>query len=339
MTQARIEIIGAGVAGLCCARLFAARNCQVVLRAASNGIDHGCCSWWAGGMLAPWCELESTELLVATLGLESTAFWKQYTSAVISRGSLVIAHRRDHPDLQQFASKTRHYRTIESEQLGELEPELADRFHAGLFFDSECHLDPRVALKALLEQLKSLPNVSLELSDAISAEELAQPTLHDWRVDCRGLAARDSLSDLRGVRGEMLLLHAQDVALSRPVRLLHPRYPIYVVPRADNVYMVGATMLESDDRGDVTVRSIMELLSAAYALHPGFAEATVLELGADARPAFTDNLPRLRRRGRTLYVNGLFRHGFLCGPAMAQRAVALALDNKTDDEVVDENHD
>lgn len=339
MNQPRIEVIGAGVAGLCCARLFAARNCKVVLRAASNGIDEGCCSWWAGGMLAPWCELESTELLVATLGLESTEFWKHYTKAVITKGSLVIAHRRDNPELQQFASKTKHYQPMVSDQLSELEPELAERFHSGLFFDSECHLDPRAALTALLEQLQSLPDVSVQLSETISAEELAQPSSHDWRIDCRGLAARDSLADLRGVRGEMLLLRAPDVALSRPIRLLHPRYPIYVVPRADNVYMVGATMLESDDRGDVTVRSIMELLSTAYALHPGFAEATIQELGADARPAFTDNLPRLRRRGRTLYVNGLFRHGFLCGPAMAQRAVAFALDNITNDEVVDENSD
>ena len=97
-------------------------------------------------------------------------------------------------------------------------------------------------------------------------------------------------------------------------------------------------MIESDHRGQPTVRSIMELLSAAYALHPSFAEATIVEMGADARPAFLDNLPRLRRRGNTLYVNGLYRHGFLCAPAMAARAVALALDNIADDEVVDENH-
>jgi len=81
----------------------------------------------------------------------------------------------------------------------------------------------------------------------------------------------------------------------------------------------------------------MELLSAAYSLHPAFAEASILEIGADARPAFTDNLPRLRRRGNTLYINGLFRHGFLCAPAMASRAVDFALDNRIDEEVVDEN--
>ena len=96
-------------------------------------------------------------------------------------------------------------------------------------------------------------------------------------------------------------------------------------------------MIESDHRGAPSVRSIMELLSAAYSLQPAFAEATIVEMGADVRPAFIDNLPRLRRRGKTLYVNGFFRHGFLCAPAMARHAAELALDNIVNTEVVDEN--
>ncbi len=333
-----VEVIGSGVAGLCCARLFAERNCEVRLRSASAGINDDCCSWWAGGMLAPWCEMESAEPLIATLGVESTAFWKRYTKTVVSKGSLVIANRRDKPDLLQFASKTDHFTWVEASEIAQLEPELTGRFETGLYFNCESHLAPRLALQTLLDELRGRPNVTVITRDELSASELGEPTQCDWRIDCRGLAARDELQDLRGVRGEMLLLKADDVVLNRPVRLLHPRYPLYIVPRDDQTFMVGATMLESDDRGPVTARSVMELLNSAYALHPAFAEASVIELGADARPAFTDNLPRLRRRGRTLYVNGLFRHGFLCGPAMAQRAVACALDNQIDESVVDEYH-
>ena len=96
-------------------------------------------------------------------------------------------------------------------------------------------------------------------------------------------------------------------------------------------------MLESDDRYKASVRSVMELLNSAYALHPAFAEAALIEVGTDARPAFTDNLPRIRRRGRTVYVNGLYRHGFLCAPALARRCASLTLDGQIDVEVVDEN--
>ncbi|PCK76919.1 FAD-dependent oxidoreductase, partial [Rhizobium sophoriradicis] len=82
-------------------------------------------------------------------------------------------------------------------------------------------------------------------------------------------------------------------------------------------FMVGATMIESDDAGPVTARSLMELLNAAYAMHPAFGEARVTETGAGVRPAYPDNLPRVTQEGSTLHVNGLYRHGFLLAPAMA----------------------
>ena len=134
-----------------------------------------------------------------------------------------------------------------------------------------------------------------------------------------GQTTRDMLPDLRGVRGEMMVLRCVDVLLDRPVRLLHPRVPIYLVPRGDGLYMLGATMIESDRRGVVTARGVLELLSAVYALHPAFGEAEILEFGADARPAFPDNLPRIGRVGDRLYGNGLYRHGYLLAPAVAMQ--------------------
>jgi glycine oxidase len=68
---------------------------------------------------------------------------------------------------------------------------------------------------------------------------------------------------------------------------------------------------------------MLELLGAAYALHPAFAEAEILETGVDVRPAFPDNLPRVVERGGRIHVNGLYRHGFLLSPAMARQAAAL----------------
>ena len=131
------------------------------------------------------------------------------------------------------------------------------------------------------------------------------------------------LPDLRGVRGEMLSLETGEIKLSRPIRLLHPRHPIYIVPREKNRFMVGATMIESADAGPITARSLMELLNAAYALHPAFGEARLTETGAGVRPAYPDNLPRVTQDGRTIHVNGLYRHGFLLAPAMAGEVARL----------------
>ena len=125
------------------------------------------------------------------------------------------------------------------------------------------------------------------------------------------------------VRGEMVMLECPDVTITRTVRLLHPRIPIYLVPRGKGIYMLGATMVESDSWRAISLRSALELLGAAFALHPGFGEASVIETGVGLRPAFPDNLPRIRRRGETIYMNGLFRHGFLLAPAMARMAADL----------------
>ena len=82
--------------------------------------------------------------------------------------------------------------------------------------------------------------------------------------------------------------------------------------------MIGATVIESEETGPVSLRSALDLLSAAYALDPAFAEAEIVLQGAGARPAFPDNRPRIIVSERYIYVNGLYRHGFLLAPVMAE---------------------
>ena len=75
----------------------------------------------------------------------------------------------------------------------------------------------------------------------------------------------------------------------------------------------------------MTARSAIELLSAAFALHPAFGEAEVVEMSADVRPAYPDNEPRVIERGGRIYLNGAYRHGLLLAPDMASEAAARAL--------------
>ena len=143
------------------------------------------------------------------------------------------------------------------------------------------------------------------------------PGQPDWVLDCRGLGAKGQWSALRGVRGEVVRIHAPDVTLQRPTRLVHPRYPIYIAPKQDHLFVIGATEIESDDLSPASVRSTLELLSAAYAVHPGFAEGRILELATQCRPTLPDNLPAIRQtRQGVLEINGLYRHGFMIAPAM-----------------------
>lgn len=319
----RATVIGAGVAGLTCATELVKRGAEVTVVERACDLGPASCSWWAGGMLAPWCEGESAEPAVVRLGASAADWWEEHAGGVTRRGSLVLAPPRDSGELKRFARRTSHHEMLDGDAVAALEPDLAGRFRQGLFFAGEAHLDPRAATRALAARLAEAGAVLRFGTDARHAPP------GDVTVDCRGLAARDEVDGLRGVRGEMLVLRCRDLALTRTVRLLHPRIPLYLVPRrgsegGDGVYMLGATMIESASRSAVSARSLMELLNAAYALHPAFGEAEVLEIGVDARPAFADNLPRAWREGDTVHVNGLYRHGFLLAPAMAKRAAALA---------------
>lgn len=316
-----VTIIGAGVAGLCCAVELAERGVDVEVLERSEHLGASSCSWFAGGMLAPWCERETAEPLVAELGEEGLEWWAGHFPGLVRSGSLVIAHGRDSAELTRFAHRTERYQSLNRTEIGALEPDLADRFEQALLFPDEAHLDPRAALTSLARRLESLGGRIRYATDAARAKFGGREV-----IDCTGLSARAHLADLRGVKGEMLVLRTQDVSLSRPVRLLHPRFPLYVVPRGEGIFMVGATMIESDDTTRITARSMLELLSTAYALHPAFGEAEIIEIGTQARPAFPDNLPRIRRIGGTLYLNGLFRHGFLLAPALARRAAGVLLD-------------
>jgi glycine oxidase len=324
-----VRVIGAGIAGLTAAYELARRGAAVELIERREAPGRGC-SFYAGGMLAPWCEGESAEPLVVRLGQEALTYWTQTVQVARREGSLVVAPPRDKPELARFARRTTAHEAIESDSIAALEPDLAGRFDRALFFSQEAHLDPRAAMAELTRRLSAMPNVTLSFGG-----ETATSSPADWTLDCRGLAARDALPNLRGVKGEMLVLETHEIALSRPVRLLHPRWPIYVVPRGGGRFMLGATMIESERAGHATARSAMELLNAAYALHPAFAEAEIIEFGSDLRPAFPDNLPRIRKDGRRLYINGLFRHGFLLAPALARMAAEIVFDDAFFPEVMD----
>lgn len=316
----QIELVGAGVAGLTAAVALAERGAQVTVHERASALGGEACSWLAGGMLAPGCEREGSEACVSERGAMALDWWAKRVPGVSRLGSLVLAPARDQAELQRFARRTDGHRLLDAEGLAALEPALAGRFERALWFADEGHLDPRRALPALVERLQALGG-RLQLGAAVDPAALPAPTV----VDCRGLAAREALPALRGVRGEMLLLRSRELRLRRPVRLLHPRIPMYVVPRADGLLMLGATSIESEHAGPVSVRSALELLNAAYVLHPALAEAEIVEFGVGVRPAFADNLPRVQRQGRVVHFNGLYRHGFLLAPWYAEQlAIQMA---------------
>ena len=307
-----IAVAGAGIVGLWQALTLARGGFSVRLIERSPQPFEDAASALAGAMLAPHCEGEAAEPIVRELGLRSLGLWRAAYPGVTAKGTLVVAGTRDRAELTRFARMTDGYEKLAAEELHALEPGLERRFAAGLYYAGEAHMAPLPAMRFLLEAVRA---AGAEVS--LATEWNGTSPDADMLIDCRGLAARAELAGLRGVRGERIVVLASEVHLTRPVRLLHPRHPLYVVPWGEGRYMVGATVIESEDQSPVTVRSALELLGSAYALHPGFGEGEILDMTAGVRPAFTDNVPRIIVRGRTIHVNGLYRHGFLLAPALA----------------------
>jgi glycine oxidase len=325
--ESPISVIGAGIAGAWQALLFAQAGRAVTLHERSNTAMTQSTSYWAGGMLAPYCEAEVSEPLIVRLGIRSLHLWREHFPQTPFNGSLVVAHTRDRADFERFARLTSNYRRLDAQGVSEIEPSLEGRFREGLFYADEGHVEPR----------RILPELHARIAAAggeIKFNSEAEPDDIDGIViDCRGLAARDAESELRGVKGEIILIETDEVELSRPVRLIHPRWPLYVIPRGRNRFMLGATSIEGEDNG-VSVRSALELLGAAYAVHPAFAEARIVEFGSGLRPAYPDNLPRIAVDNDKIAVNGLYRHGFLLAPALAELTLSYVERGVIDNEVM-----
>jgi glycine oxidase len=301
----------------------------------------------AAAMLAPLAESAITEPGVVEMGRHALARWPELLAQLSQpvffqqEGTLILWHRQDAAEASRFARQLQvtnetipalpKMQPLDAAAVTSLEPSLGNRFQQGLYLPGEGQLDNRELLGALLHELQAL-RVDLHWNSPRAPQDFRAGTAGqpDWVFDCRGLGAREQWPQLRGVRGEVARLHAPEVSLSRPTRLIHPRFPVYIAPKPDHVFVIGATEIESDDLSPPSVRSTLELLSAAYSVHSGFAEARILEIATQCRPTLPDNLPAIRQLGpRVLQINGLYRHGFMISPALLDVVLAMVRGEKS----------
>lgn len=323
MAARTIAVVGAGIFGVWQALTLAKAGHRVRLIEQSAEPFTASASRLAGVMLSPGCESEN-EPRLRILGRHGLDIWRATYPGLVNNGSLVVAAPRDQAELARFAQATAPPETLDKNALGALEPDLSGRFASALYFPDEAHFTPGAALLFLLDAARGA-GVEVELGKHWKPSDT---DADDIVVDCRGYAAATELPRLRGVRGERLVIRTDEIHLARPVRLLHPQHPLYVVPWPDEHFLIGATVIESEDTGPITVRSALALLGAAYTLHPAFGEAAIVETGAGLRPSFPDNMPHaeIRNGGRRIAVNGAFRHGFLLAPVLASAVAGYLAD-------------
>lgn len=308
--------------------------------------ERGAAGFTAAGMLSPIAELDNAGPDIARLGWRSLALWRAVADTLRAEGcsaplfeqhgSLMLAHGSDLGAARRVLARLETVPSLAAElpapqpldraALAALEPALAPGLHAWLLL-GEAQVMSRDMLNALAVQA---PNVHWCWGERVErvAPGVLQvagegPVRFDLAIDVRGVGARPDLA-LRGVRGEVIWLHAPGVRLQRPVRLLHPRHRVYIVPRPGDLFVVGASEIESEDRSPVSLRSAVELMAAAQSVLPELAEARIVHMEANLRPALPDNEPHTHTEPGLLRINGLFRHGWLLAPALVQDALELA---------------
>lgn len=310
-TAKSIAVIGAGVMGLMSARILSRAEHHITIYDPA-GFPADNASFIAGGMLAPYSEIEHMDMAWVNAGLSGIEIWKDIDGDIDfhQNGSLLVAHDQDAYILERFKS---HIPSNKQKccAANSIEPTLNTNFKDALYLEDEAHLDPQKTMHVLCKALNK-PNVKF-VQNTSTPETLSNK--HDWIIDCRGMGSDDP--DIRGVKGEIAVVRNTEFELNRPIRLMHPRYPLYIVPRADNVFMIGATIIEAADK-TVNVRSGLELLSALYTLDSSFGEAEIMSMQAGVRPSYPNNLPRIKVHDNIISANGLFRHGYLLSPVMAE---------------------
>jgi glycine oxidase len=360
MSALNIGIAGAGLLGRLVAWTLAHQGHRVSVFDPAPGPQpahdgHGAAGFTAAGMLSPLAELETAEPDVAARGWHSIRRWEQITGALSSRsyrppqfaqrGSLLVAHG---PDLgaarrvmarldglpagpeQRPAHAQRPPEALSAQQLQQIEPCLHSAcgpLHAWMLH-GEGHIDTVRTLQCLHEDAPRVQwywarPARQVVPHALDAPGPGMPPSHrfDWVFDLRGVGARQDMP-VRGVRGEVVWLHAPGVPLHRPVRLLHPRHRVYIVPRPGDVVLVGASEIESEDRSPMSLRSAVELMAAAHSVIPDLAEARILRMDTNLRPALPDHRPAIHVEPGLVRINGLYRHGWLLAPSLVDEALA-----------------
>jgi len=322
-----IAIAGVGLVGRVLALNLLQKGYKLTLFDEDRAYGDASAGFTAAGMLALFAELETAESSIFERGKRSISLWPSLLEQVgISdafqlEGSIITAHPQDLSELDHFIQTLQSkvpeastIKTLNKEEIIALEPDL-EQHNKAFYIPNEGQVDAQRFMKASSDYLLEHQNVTWHQEKKIDhVEDLVKE--YDWVFDARGLGANGDIENLRGVRGEVFWLEAPEVKITRPTRMLHPRYKIYIVPRPNNRYIIGATEIESEDKSPMSVRSSLELLSAVFSMHSGFAEARIIKCATNCRPTLKDNLPKIIQEEKLTRINGLYRHGYLLAPAI-----------------------
>lgn len=330
----RVSVVGAGIVGLACAEelVRGGHNVRVFDPDPASGATHA-----AAGMIAPAGESWHGEGQLLRLGLASAALWPEYAARLTARsgrdvdfraqGTLLVG--RDADDLRDVTrtldvlrANDILFQELDRTDLRVRAPMLA-RAAGGAFLPHDHCVDPRQVARALLELLGGrVVRQSVEMIDGSPALPGGTAIESDALVIATGARARRWIPWVRPVRGETIRVRS-NMALPGVLRANVHGQPVYLVPRANGVMVIGATEEEHDTTPFASVGGVLRLLGAARTLLPELESADLLDVSARHRPGTPDNGPLIGPwtaggSARQILAVGHYRGGVLLAPLTAR---------------------
>jgi len=347
-TSSDVLVVGTGAIGAAVAWRCAQRGLSVT--AVDPGSGRG--AWHtAAGMLAPITELHYAETPLLRLNLDSLARYPGFVAELTEATGLPTGYLECGTvevawdgadlaalrDLHAFGTGLGLRSTLlTGRELRGLEPALAAGLPGGLLAESDHQVDPRLLHAALVaagtafgvRTVVGTAAVDVQGGRAVGATladgtRLAGGTVvlaaGAWSREVAGvpgtLAPR-----VRPVKGQTLRLR-----LPGPPRMGHvvrghvKGAPIYVLPRSDGEYVVGASSEEAGFDQTPRAGAVYELLRDAQSLLPELGEAALVEVCTGLRPGSPDNAPLIGPSGLDglVLATGHYRNGILLSPVTA----------------------
>jgi glycine oxidase len=361
--RADVVVVGAGVAGLSVAHRAASRGLRTIVL--DRGEPGGATTRVAAGMLAPVSEAAFGERDLLALNLAAAARWPAWAQEVAAGsgldtglrecGTLLVARDRDQAEALERELAFRRECGLPAERLlpsraRDREPALSPAVRLALDVPGDHAADPRrltAALSAAVERAGGEIRSRTEVAEIVTAPDTldgAGPAVAGVRLSGGEVLAAEHVVVAAGPwSGALAGLPAHARVPVRPVkgqtlRLRDPAGPglvervvrsdeMYLVPRGDGRYVLGATVEERGFDTTVTAGAVHDLLREAAAIVPGILELEVEETLAGLRPGTPDNAPILGPGALPglHWATGHYRHGVLLAPVTGDAVVAQIL--------------
>ncbi|MDQ4120536.1 MAG: glycine oxidase ThiO [Acidobacteriota bacterium] len=343
-------VIGGGVIGLSIARELKKRGVERILVLEKNEICGAEASNAAAGMLSPQAEADCADDFF-NLCRQSRDLYPNFAEELFAEtgvdihldqtGTLYL--ELGEKDIEETEKRFAWQRAaglpvekISREDVLELEPNVSEKVLGALRFPFDWQVENRDLIRALVQSLQKqdvlvqcsakVERILFENGKAVgvlteNGEVRAQHVIvaaGAWSRAFSEIPFDLSLELLvKPIRGQMLSFSYQE----KPMRHIIYSASGYVVPRADNRVLVGATIEDVGFDKNITGDGLLSLLQTAAEISPRLCNLPISDIWAGLRPASADNLPiigEFPENSNLYFATGHYRNGILLAPLTAR---------------------